>query len=138
MDYNKFKESLEKNKQVYLVGISLVVVFFLGFGVGKYDKYALKTQKSYNNYNTNTAKKVVELKATPDGGEAVKVSEQVKGTSTKTTIANSECLIKGNISSTGRKLYHVKGGASYNKVKPEQCFNSNQEAEAAGFLKASR
>jgi micrococcal nuclease len=48
------------------------------------------------------------------------------------------CVIKGNISSGGKKIYHVPGGASYKVVKPEQCFNTEAEAAAAGYVKASR
>lgn len=54
-----------------------------------------------------------------------------------------ECLIKGNISSQGEKIYHVPGGASYNRtvIDPElgeQWFCSEEEAVAAGWRKALR
>ena len=31
------------------------------------------------------------------------------------------------------KIYHVPGGAFYNKVTPEQCFKTEAEAKAAGW-----
>ncbi|MDI4644741.1 phospholipase D family protein [Cohnella hashimotonis] len=45
--------------------------------------------------------------------------------------------IKGNINSKGDKLYHVPGGKSYDRTKPEQWFCSEADAEAAGFRKAA-
>jgi micrococcal nuclease len=46
--------------------------------------------------------------------------------------------IKGNINSKGDKIYHVVGGAAYEKTKPEKWFCTEQEAQDAGFRKASR
>lgn len=44
--------------------------------------------------------------------------------------------IKGNISGSN-KVYHKPGGSSYNRTKPEACFNTEAEAQAAGFRAAS-
>jgi hypothetical protein len=42
--------------------------------------------------------------------------------------------IKGNISQpSGELIYHVPGGRSYAKTKPEQCFATEANAQAAGF-----
>ncbi len=51
------------------------------------------------------------------------------------------CVIKGNVSSSGEKIYHVPGGGSYDVTvitasKGERWFCSEQEAEAAGWRKA--
>lgn len=45
--------------------------------------------------------------------------------------------IKGNIGDSG-KIYHVKGGASYNRTDPEICFASSADAEKAGFTAANQ
>jgi competence protein ComEC len=47
-------------------------------------------------------------------------------------------LIKGNISSTGEKIYHMPGGAYYNRTIAEVYFKTETEAQAAGFRKSSR
>ncbi|MBP1745195.1 MAG: nucH [Firmicutes bacterium] len=47
-------------------------------------------------------------------------------------------LIKGNINSEGEKIYHVPGGDYYEKTVPEQWFNTEEEAQAAGFRKSKR
>lgn len=51
--------------------------------------------------------------------------------------------IKGNISRSGEKIYHVPGGANYNQVKidesaGEMFFRTEAEAQAAGWRKAGR
>lgn len=53
------------------------------------------------------------------------------------------CDIKGNISSSGEKIYHVPGQRDYNKTKispekGERWFCTEDEARAAGWRKAQR
>ena len=58
--------------------------------------------------------------------------------------AKPGCVIKGNISvSTGRKLYHLPGMRNYEATvidlaKGERWFCSEAEAQANGWVKASR
>lgn len=52
-----------------------------------------------------------------------------------------DCAIKGNISTSGEKIYHLPGCGSYEKTKIEEnrgekWFCSESEAQAAGFRKA--
>lgn len=52
-------------------------------------------------------------------------------------------VVKGNISNSGEKIYHLPGGAYYDQVKidesaGEMFFESEQEAIDAGFRKSSR
>jgi micrococcal nuclease len=54
------------------------------------------------------------------------------------TGTNAQCVVKGNISASGVRIYHVAGGAFYDRVKAEQCFASENEAKSAGFRKSSR
>lgn len=54
---------------------------------------------------------------------------------------NTDCTIKGNISSSGEKIYHVKGCGSYNVTKidearRERWFCTEKEAVTAGWRKA--
>ena len=51
------------------------------------------------------------------------------------------CLIKGNISSSGERIYHVPGQRYYDKtlingLQGERWFCTEQEAIAAGWRKA--
>lgn len=55
--------------------------------------------------------------------------------------ASGDCTIKGNISTTGEKIYHLPGCGSYAKTKIEESrgekmFCTEAEAQAAGFRKA--
>jgi beta-lactamase superfamily II metal-dependent hydrolase len=47
-------------------------------------------------------------------------------------------LIKGNINSKGEKIYHLPGGAYYEKTVTEEWFKTEQEAQDAGFRPASK
>lgn len=57
------------------------------------------------------------------------------GTTYPTSAAETG-MIKGNINSKGEKIYHVPGGKYYEKTVPEQWFNTEEEARAAGFRKS--
>src|SRR3989344_4214307 len=57
------------------------------------------------------------------------------------TPKNSFCLIKGNISTSGEKIYHLSGCGSYAKTtideaRGERWFCTESEAQAAGWRKA--
>ncbi|MFZ3072286.1 MAG: YHYH domain-containing protein [Thermodesulfobacteriota bacterium] len=47
--------------------------------------------------------------------------------------------IKGNINiQAGTMIYHLPGGAYYNRTKPEKCYATEEDAVAAGFRKPKR
>ncbi|MBE3569566.1 MAG: thermonuclease family protein [Bacillales bacterium] len=52
--------------------------------------------------------------------------------------SKGNCHIKGNISSSGKKIYHMPGDEYYDETKPEKMFCSREEAEAAGFRPSQR
>ena len=65
-----------------------------------------------------------------------------KGKSTSTTSGSSK-RVKGNVSSTGEKIYHGQGSTYYDRTKinpkkGDQLFSSQQAAERAGFRKSKR
>ena len=68
-------------------------------------------------------------------------SDKVTNTPETLGAGTSGCLIKGNISSSGEKIYHVPGCGSYEKTvideaKGERWFCTEAEALTAGFRKA--
>jgi len=70
-------------------------------------------------------------------------SSSTNSTSTQTnnTSPNSSCTIKGNINSSGEKIFHVVGCGSYDKTSidesnGEKWFCSEQEALNSGWRKA--
>lgn len=59
------------------------------------------------------------------------------------TAPDSSCTIKGNVNSSGERIYHVPGGSFYNRtdIKPEEgdrWFCTSAEAQAAGFRESAR
>jgi micrococcal nuclease len=66
---------------------------------------------------------------------------QSKNSAVQTTNENGECNIKGNISSTGEKIYHTQNCPYYSKTiisesQGEKWFCSESEAVTAGWRKA--
>jgi micrococcal nuclease len=64
---------------------------------------------------------------------------QVAGT--KTTPPATDCVIKGNISSSGEKIYHIPGQRYYNQTvidetKGEKWFCTEEEAQKVGWRKS--
>ena len=60
---------------------------------------------------------------------------------TRTTAPASNCVIKGNISSSGDKIYHLPGQKYYSKTvisdsKGERWFCTEEEAQGAGWRKS--
>lgn len=127
----------KENKQKIVLGVCFILVFFVGFGAGGYEREIRRDiYKSQTNYTTQQTKKPVSAAA---GANTNQATAAVAGTSTAAANAQAaNCPVKGNISSTGGKIYHVPGGAFYKTVKPEQCFNTESEAQAAGFRKSGR
>ncbi len=61
----------------------------------------------------------------------------------KQTQQPGACLIKGNISRRGERIYHVPGGQYYsrtkiNQSKGERLFCTEAEAQAAGWQRSKR
>lgn len=46
--------------------------------------------------------------------------------------------IKGNMSSSGEKIYHVPGGVYYERTIAEEYFDTEEEARAAGYRRSKR
>jgi len=141
MNYEELKDKILEKKQPIVVGVCFVLVFIIGFGTGRYERQqnreALKSQTNYttNKVEIQTTQKPADTKQKAENPEP-QVPAKVLGTQTKNQ--TTDCPIKGNISSAGKKIYHIKGGAYYNIVKPEECFQTESEALAAGFVRSSR
>jgi hypothetical protein len=46
--------------------------------------------------------------------------------------------VKGNLSTSGERIYHVPGGQFYARTNPEACFATEEAAAAAGFRRSQR
>lgn len=127
-----------------------MLIFFVGFGTGRYDKEAQSAKrKAQNNYSKPAGNQQKLEKAGADNqkvnndgqvaGEAVgdgdRAGEAVEGFAPGVDV---KCPVKGNINAKGKRVYHVPTGAFYAQTKPERCFNTEAEAKKAGFIKSSR
>ena len=138
--YEAFKKWCKEHKKEITVGGCFALIFLVGFGTGRYDREAQsakrKAQSNYNKTTTNQQKPADEPKVA--GETVVKDKVEAIQTSGASSTQTAVCVIKGNISAKGEKIYHVKGGAFYDRTNPEMCFNTEEEARAAGFRKSSR
>ena|SRR5690554_2131039 len=126
---------LRNNERNVMLVISFTCVFLLGFFAGKLDSInsdppVITIEKSNDNFS------VLNDQTQPQELSNVGNDTQVLGNASD----NTGCApgqIKGNISSSGR-IYHIPGGAFYNRTDPEMCFNTEAEAQAAGFRRSQR
>src|SRR6266404_2202416 len=123
--YEEIKNWFEQkeNKDRLVLGVSFVLTFVVGFGAGKYQQQSRRdTYKPQSNYTTQASKKPFSP-TTNQNQPAAQTKAQGQGTVAGAQTSQSKtCPIKGNISTNGKKIYHMPGGAFYNIVKPEQCF----------------
>ncbi len=125
----------KENKNKVVIAAGFLLIFLVGFGAGRYERgIARDAYKPLTNYTTKQAEKPAPAVA----GAAIEVGTVKPAAPAATSALNGNCPVKGNISSAGKKIFHVKGGAFYDRTKAEQCFNTPSEAIAAGFVKSSR
>lgn len=90
------------------------------------------------------AKKTVKKagkKSSKSSAKSVKAASKSSAKSSKAAMTNTSCVIKGNISATKEKIFHVLGCPNYGQTvidttKGERIFCSEQEAKDAGWRKA--
>ncbi|EXY09188.1 MULTISPECIES: hypothetical protein [Bacillus cereus group] len=58
--------------------------------------------------------------------------------SNPTTETSNDCDIKGNISKSGEKIYHLPEQQFYDKTIAEETFCTEDEAKDAGYRKSKR
>ncbi|MBP9686305.1 MAG: hypothetical protein KBD66_00725 [Candidatus Doudnabacteria bacterium] len=135
MSYERFRRFVQDHRREFLLVLAFVVVFFAGVGTGKgtADK---RPRAGANMLNYTTPSPTPAPTVTPSIAPITQVTATPVTAATPTT-SEANCVVKGNISSTG-KIYHTQGGSFYARVKPEQCFVTEAEAQAAGFRKSSR
>ncbi len=116
----------EKGRPLGIAAMCFVTVFVAGYGVGKSSHSTDAAQTTKRSLNYTTPK---EGDKTPAKAEDIK---DVKAPAAAVDKAN--CYIKGSKS----KVYHLPGGSFYERTNPAACFNSEEEAVAAGYKKSSR
>ncbi len=119
MNKDFINEKWLEMKPKIVVLICLVGAFISGYAVGNFG--GSPPARRQLNYTTNPVNKPLE-------------KVEAKKPLNTAPKQGSECPIKGSSS----KIYHVKGGAFYDRTTGVICFNTEAEAEAAGYRKSSR
>lgn len=65
---------------------------------------------------------------------AERARERERAEQERARLANR--LIKGNITREGEKIYHLPGQATYERVQAEETFDTEEQAQAAGFRRS--
>lgn len=69
---------------------------------------------------------------------AVKEGNQTNVEQPTNAADSDSCDIKGNINAKGNKIYHMPGQRDYDNTVAEEMFCTEEEAETAGFIPATR
>jgi len=126
------------NQQLIAKGLARVAIYQPD--VKYIDQFRTSQQKaqqegigiwSIENYAQEDGYRTREEKPAPAETPKIQVKKEPKTTS-------SSCNIKGNISSSGEKIYHVPIGQYYEVTNPEETFCSTGEAENAGYRASKR
>ena len=129
-------QRLKRNQQKFAIFIGYLLVFLLAFGLGKITAF----KPAPPDIQIEEQEVFPQLNSSPKAKGVQTVKEYPKGlNSNSAPPVDGQCpgKIKGNIGSSG-KIYHVPGGAFYDRTYAEECFDTAAEAEAAGFRKSRR
>ena len=125
-----FKQLLISHQQQIALGVGFLLVAGLAFGLGRISNIQhqasdIKVEQAFtlpDNYTPN----ISGIQSTDINTAAL---------SAGSTALNCEGKIKGSASF----IYHVPGGAFYDRTtKPVRCFDTEAQAQAAGFKKSSK
>ena len=115
----KLKDFLKTNQQAIILVLGYALVATLAFGLGRYSFPKSSVSALPVNYSPNIPAVQSATTTIPAATGADQCAGQIKGSSSM--------------------IYHVPGGAFYEKTThPIRCFGTETEAQAAGFRKSSR
>ncbi|MFP7487569.1 thermonuclease family protein [Priestia filamentosa] len=100
----------------------------------------------YENYVTDKGYNDTVVGSTYSSDQSSSQSSEKGSTNTTSSTQNTpepaketgSCTIKGNISSSGEKIYHMPGSAYYDRTIAEEMFCSTSEAENHGYRVSQR
>ncbi|MBX4187944.1 MAG: hypothetical protein KW793_02290 [Candidatus Doudnabacteria bacterium] len=130
----KLKEFFINNQQTIVLVIGYFLVAGIAFMAGQitastYNPPEIKIETAFAPLNNSPVESV---------NQSGTGNNSINPAAVQPTLGDCTSIqIKGNIGSSGSKVYHMPGGSFYNRTKAEACFNSEDEAKAAGFRKSS-
>jgi colicin import membrane protein len=129
-NYELLKEWLKMSKEKFMLAICAILIFIIGFGTGRAEQEFRKNNNIQNNYTTKTPHNKVVDEQRDNLNKSTTDTQPLQSTN-----QTNQCLIKG----TSSKIYHIPGGAFYDRViSPAACFESENDAQTAGYRKSSR
>jgi len=124
--FQKIKTFLVDNKRRFTFIASSLVIFLVGYGTGRSALLPL--------YNNAPKSGVRSSNYTTSGAAAANTNAAPK---TAKPAGDPACPVKGNVVSAKEKKYYTASDRGYAQVKPEECFASEAEAQATGFVGAA-
>ena len=122
-----FKNLVKTHQNTIVLSVGYVLVAILAFGIGRISALEL----------TAPDVRVEEVFQAPLNNTAI--SESVQSAQIINPAAESAQNCAGKIKGSASQIYHVPSGAFYERTtKPVACFDTEAEAQAAGFRKSSR
>ena len=130
------QEFFKIHQQKIAITLGYALVFLLAFALGRIsislpDPPDIKIEEPATQLQPNNTAEVKGLQSVNP------ISTTTKNSLLPTPEGDCAGKIKGNISSASR-IYHLPGGAFYKRTAAEACFNTEAEAQAAGFRKSRR
>ena len=125
---SKLFNGVKNNQEKIALAIGYIFVACLFLAVGRFTVSSRQTQVKIEEPSLDLTQIYNNLNPSP--------SQSVAGATTQSD-STSVCQgkIKGNPSS---KIYHVPGGAFYDRLSSAICFDSERDAQAAGYRKSQR
>lgn len=124
---NKLKDFINSYQQKLVLAIGYLLVAGIAFGLG--------------HFSTGLAK-APEIRVEEAFNLPLNYTPNISGTQTESaTTSNTPSTIncQGKIKGSSSHIYHMPGGAFYDKTtRPIRCFDAEADAKAAGFRKSSR
>ncbi len=123
---------LSENRHLVFAVLGIAIGFVFGF------RLAHKQQPLALQYNTPIIPYEQTVKSTKMLDDSVETDSKVvvsEPENTKEITPQKDCAVKGNPTS---KIYHIPGGAFYEKMKSPECFASEEAAKKAGYRRSGR
>ncbi len=138
---SKFKQFFVDNRKKFSVAAAMLLSFVFGFSIALV-RAAPSSPSPYANSTPVSINDQTLAGDSADSGDAA-VATPTPTPKPKTAAAvpvgakvDPTCIVKAKKKTTGTSLYYVAGDISYNRVKPTDCFQTEADAQAAGFTKA--
>lgn len=130
------KERLKEFAKAHQQKIALIIGFIAVAAIGFYGGLNLN-RKSIENAPVTAASSNSNYNENQTQVQTVQASSETTTEQTPAASVPSDC--NGKIKGSSSHKYHLPGGAFYDKTThPIACFDTEEQAKAAGFVKSSR